>query len=105
QLTPEVDRYEFGSIEIDFQRQNATKSGKPILLSPREFEILRYLVRRRGQIVTREELLDNVWGVSRYLFTRTVDSHIAKLRQKIEATPADPEHLITVHRIGYKFVG
>ncbi len=105
QLTPQVDGYEFGGIEIDFRRHSATKAGKPLLLSPREFEILRYLVQRRGQIVTREELLDNVWGVSRYLFTRTVDNHIAKLRQKIEAAPADPEYLITVHRIGYKFLG
>jgi DNA-binding response OmpR family regulator len=104
QLTPQVDGYEFG-IEIDFRKHSATKAGKPLLFSPREFEILRYLVQRRGQIVTREELLDNVWGVSRYLFTRTVDNHIAKLRQKIEAAPADPEYLITVHRIGYKFLG
>jgi DNA-binding response OmpR family regulator len=105
QLTPELDRYEFGGIEIDFRRHSATKLGTPLLLSPREFETLRYLVRRRGQIVTREELLDNVWGVSRYLFTRTVDNHIAKLRQKIERAPADPEYLITIHRIGYKFLG
>ncbi len=105
QLTPQVDGYEFGGIGIDFRKHSATKAGKPLLLSPREFEILRYLVQRRGQIVTREELLDNVWGVSRYLFTRTVDNHIAKLRQKIEAAPADPEYLITVHRIGYKFLG
>lgn len=55
--------------------------------------------------MTREELLDNVWGVSRYVFTRTVDNHIAKLRQKIETVPADPEYLITIHRIGYKFLG
>ena len=104
-LTPQLDVYEFGGIEIDFRRHSATKAGQPLLLSPREFEILRYLVQRRGQIVTREELLDNVWGVSRYLFTRTVDNHIAKLRQKIERAPAEPEYLITIHRIGYKFLG
>ena len=57
------------------------------------------------ELMTREELLDNVWGVSSYLFTRTVDNHIAKLRQKIERAPADPEYLITIHRIGYKFAG
>jgi len=105
QITPQLDGYEFGGIEIDFRRHCATKAGQPLLLSPREFEILRYLVQRRGQIVTREELLDNVWGVSRYLFTRTVDNHIAKLRQKIERAPAEPEYLITIHRIGYKFLG
>jgi len=105
QLTPDLDRYEFGSVEIDFRRHIATNSGKPLSLSPREFEILKYLVKRHGQIVTREELLDNVWGVSRHLFTRTVDNHIAKLRHKIERIPNDPEYLVTIHRIGYKFLG
>src|SRR3981081_1447685 len=75
QLTPELDCYDFGGLEINFRKHSAMKAGEPLLLSAREFEILRYLVRRRGQIVTREELLDNVWGVSRYLFTRTVDNH------------------------------
>jgi DNA-binding response OmpR family regulator len=105
QLTPDLDRYEFGNVEIDFRRHVATSSGKPLSLSPREFEILKYFVKRRGQIVTREELLDNVWGVSRHLFTRTVDNHIAKIRQKIERRPTDPEYLVTIHRIGYKFLG
>jgi DNA-binding response OmpR family regulator len=100
----DVEHFEFGSIQINFRKHSATREGKPLSLSPREFEILRYLVRRRGEIVTREELLGNVWGVSRHLFTRTVDNHIAKLRQKIEMTPAEPSHLITVHRIGYKLI-
>ena len=65
QLTPELNHYEFDSIDIDFRTYSARKSGKPLPLTPREFEILRYLVQRRGQIVTREELLDKVWGVSR----------------------------------------
>ena len=105
QLTPDLDRYGFGAIEIDFRRHVATHNGEPLTLSPREFEILKYLIKRRGQIVTREELLDNVWGVSRHLFTRTVDNHIAKLRQKIEPLPADPKYLVTLHRVGYKFLG
>jgi DNA-binding response OmpR family regulator len=105
QLTPDLDRYEFDAIEIDFRRHIATQNGEPLMLSPREFEILKYLIKRRGQIVTREELLDNVWGVSRHLFTRTVDNHIAKLRQKIEPRPADPTYLVTLHRVGYKFLG
>jgi DNA-binding response OmpR family regulator len=105
QLTPDLDRYGFGAIEIDFRRHIATHNGEPLMLSPREFEILKYLIKRRGQIVTREELLDNVWGVSRHLFTRTVDNHIAKLRQKIEPRPADPTFLVTLHRVGYKFLG
>ena len=100
----DVEHFEFGIVQINFRKHTATREGKPLSLSPREFEILRYLVRRRGEIVTREDLLDNIWGVSRQLFTRTVDNHIAKLRQKIETTPGEPSHLITVHRIGYKFI-
>ena len=94
-----------GDIELDPATREVRLRGEPVALSPREFEILKYLIKRRGQIVTREELLDNVWGVSRHLFTRTVDNHIAKLRQKIEPRPADPKYLVTLHRIGYKFLG
>lgn len=105
QPAPELNHYQFGDMEIDFAKYSACKSGRHLQLSPREFEILKYLVLRRGEIVTRAELLDNVWGVSRHLFTRTVDNHIAKLRQKIERAPGDPEYLVTIHRIGYKFLG
>jgi DNA-binding response OmpR family regulator len=73
-------------------------------LSAREFEILRYLIRRRGEIVTRDQLLDEVWGYVNSPVTRTVDNHIAKLRQKIEQDPSAPKHIITVHRLGYRFI-
>ena len=79
------------------------RAGRPIDLSPREFEILKCLILHENEIVTRDQLLDEVWGLENYPITRTVDNHIAKLRQKIEASPSDPEHIITVHRIGYKF--
>jgi len=72
-------------------------------LSAREFEILRYLIRRRSEIVTRDQLLDEVWGYRSTPVTRTVDNHIARLRQKIEQDPSEPQHIITVHRIGYRF--
>ena len=95
----------FGDVEADFKRHEATKAGRPIDLSPREFELLSFFVQHRGEVVTRERLLDAVWGYSANLLTRTVDMHIAKLRKKIEDDPADPRHVITVHRLGYKFTG
>lgn len=97
--------YLFGDVEIDFKNYRAAKKGAPLALSPREFEILKYFVKRRGEAITREELLDRIWGYDNYPFTRTVDNHIAKLRQKIETSPAEPQFIITLHRIGYKFLG
>jgi two-component system alkaline phosphatase synthesis response regulator PhoP len=81
------------------------KEGSPLPLSPREFQILEYLIAHRGETVTREQLLDSVWGYDGFPLTRTVDMHIAKLRQKVEDTPSNPRYIITVHRIGYKFIG
>jgi two-component system alkaline phosphatase synthesis response regulator PhoP len=101
----ETDTYEFGGIILDFRHNKAERLGEMLDLSPREFEILRHLIRHRGEIVTREQLLEAVWGITNYPVTRTVDNHIVKLRQKIEESPADPKYLITVHRVGYKFVG
>jgi two-component system alkaline phosphatase synthesis response regulator PhoP len=74
-------------------------------LSPREFQLLCYFIDHQGEVVSREQLLDAVWGYDTIPFTRTVDTHIAKLRKKIEDDPSDPRFLITVHRLGYKFVG
>ena len=75
------------------------------MLSPREFEILKYFIEKRGEIVSREDLLNQVWGYDSFPNTRTVDTHIAKLRQKIEVKPDEPKHVITMHGIGYKFLG
>lgn len=100
---PEV--YRFGDVEVDFRRHEAWKDGAAVELSPREFELLAYFVAHRGEVVTRERLLDAVWGYERIPFTRTVDMHIAKLRKKIERDPSAPVHLVTVHRVGYKFTG
>lgn len=101
---PEAETYAFGGVELNFRTHEATKFGRPLDLSAREFEILKYLVRRRGEPVTRDQLLEEVWG-DRYPFSRTVDNHIAKLRQKIEDDPAEPRFIITLHRVGYKFLG
>lgn len=97
--------YSFGNVELDFKMHKATYKGEPIELSPREFSMLHFFIKSQGKIVTRDQLLDAVWGYDHIPFTRTVDAHIAKLRKKIEETPADPKHLITIHRLGYKFTG
>lgn len=100
-----IEIYRFGDITLDFKRVRATKGEEALELSPREFDIMRYFIEHRGEVVTRDQLLDAVWGYQNFPFTRTVDMHIAKLRKKIEDTPSEPRYIITVHRIGYKFVG
>lgn len=99
------DTYRFGDVSIDFKRHEARKASQPIELSPREFQLLAYFIQHRGEIVTRETLLDAVWDYNAIPFTRTVDMHIAKLRKKVEDNPSDPKHIVTVHRLGYKFTG
>lgn len=99
------DIYRFGDVELNFGRHQAQKGGQALELSAREFEMLKYFVQHRGETVTRDQLLDEVWGYDNFPLTRTVDNHIARLRQKIEENPAEPQHIITVHRVGYKFVG
>jgi len=96
--------FRFGDVAVNFKKFEVTKSGVTLEMSPREFNILRFFIEHRGEVITRDQLLDSVWGYGSFPLTRTVDMHIAKLRQKIEATPGDPKHIITVHRVGYKFV-
>jgi DNA-binding response OmpR family regulator len=101
----QVETAGFGDVEVNFKTFEATKAGRPLELSPREFKMMKYFAEHRGEVVTRDQLLDSVWGYDGLPLTRTVDMHIAKLRQKIEDTPGDPRHIITVHRVGYKFTG
>jgi DNA-binding response OmpR family regulator len=102
---PESISFRFGDIELNFARHQAFRKGKPLDLSAREFEIMKYFIEHRGETITRDQLLDEVWGYENFPLTRTVDNHIARLRQKVEENPAEPQHIITVHRIGYKFIG
>ena len=100
----DVESFTFSDVELNFTKYAARKGGQALDLSAREFEILRYLIRHRGEIVTRDQLLDEVWGYESSPVTRTVDNHIARLRQKIEPDPSAPQHIITVHRLGYRFI-
>jgi DNA-binding response OmpR family regulator len=95
----------FADVEIDFRRFAARRRGQPVDMTRKEFAILRLLSSRSGEAVTRDELLNEVWGYECYPVTRTVDNHIASLRAKLEADPANPQFIRTVHGIGYQFVG
>jgi two-component system alkaline phosphatase synthesis response regulator PhoP len=97
-------RYRFGDVDLDFETYRATKGSSPLELSPREFELLRYLIERKGETVTRDQLLQDVWGYGDYPSTRTVDTHIAKLRAKIGDSGSEPRYVLTIHGSGYKFV-
>ena len=100
-----METYQLGDISLDFRNYQAQRGKEPLALTHREFDMLRFLLRHRGETVTREQLLEHVWGITHYPLTRTVDNHIAKLRQKIEEDPAEPRWIVTVHRGGYKLLG
>ena len=99
---PEVHR--FGDLEINFKKYEARKKGKTLKLSPREYELLKWFIEREGEIISRDELLNQVWGYDSFPNTRTIDTHIAKLRHKIEDNPEEPKLIVTIHGIGYKFL-
>ena len=103
--THRTDSYEFGDVSVDFRKAEVTRDGKPVSLSAREFQLLRYFIENRGNLLSRDELLNDVWGYDAMPSTRTVDVHVAWLRQKIEPNPRRPQYIHTVHGMGYKFVG
>jgi DNA-binding response OmpR family regulator len=98
------DELRFDDVVIDFKRFEARKGDTTLKLSRKEFGVLRLLAARMGLVVTRDELLNEVWGYDQYPTTRTVDNHIASLRAKLEDDPAEPRHLLTMHGVGYKMV-
>jgi two-component system alkaline phosphatase synthesis response regulator PhoP len=100
-----VEGYVFGDLRVDFRKAEALRDGVALDLSAREFQLLRYFVEHRGATLTREELLNEVWGYNSMPSTRTVDVHVAWLRQKIEPNPRHPQFILTVHGMGYKFAG
>jgi two-component system alkaline phosphatase synthesis response regulator PhoP len=95
--------FRFGDVEIDFAHFKVRRKGRESDLTSLEVEILKYLISRQGEVVTREALLDKVWGYERFPTTRTIDNHILKLRKKIEEDPAHPRHIFSVYGEGYRF--
>jgi two-component system, OmpR family, alkaline phosphatase synthesis response regulator PhoP len=100
-----ADGHQFGEVRVDFRRAEVTRNGEPLDLSAREFQLLKYFLEHRGATLTREELLNEVWGYNAMPSTRTVDVHVAWLRQKVEPNPRHPQFILTVHGLGYKFAG
>jgi two-component system alkaline phosphatase synthesis response regulator PhoP len=100
-----AEGHQFGEIRMDFRKAEITKAGETLELSAREFQLLRYFIEHRGATLSREELLNEVWGYHSMPSTRTVDVHVAWLRQKIEPNPRHPQYILTVHGLGYKFAG
>jgi DNA-binding response OmpR family regulator len=102
--TPEVHVVSFDGISVDFRKMEVKRDGKPVVLTAQEFKTFQFLVQNADRVISRDELLNEVWGYQNYPSTRTVDNHILKLRQKLEKDPSSPVHFRTVHGMGYKFV-
>jgi two-component system, OmpR family, alkaline phosphatase synthesis response regulator PhoP len=100
-----TEGYQFDDVRVDFRRAEVTREGAALELSAREFQLLKYFIEHRGATLTREELLNEVWGYNAMPSTRTVDVHVAWLRQKIEPNPRHPQYILTIHGMGYKFAG
>ncbi|WP_255210824.1 winged helix-turn-helix domain-containing protein [Methylogaea oryzae] len=100
----DVTTQRVGAAEVDFGTHRVLREGVPLDISAKELDLLRYLVERRGQVVSRDRLLSDVWGYRSDVSTRTVDTFVARLRKKIEADPSHPAVLLTIHGLGYKIV-
>jgi two-component system alkaline phosphatase synthesis response regulator PhoP len=101
-LTP-VAQFQFGNVDVDFETGDVRKDGLPIALAAKELELLRYLIDHRGKVVSRDELLEGVWEYQPGVSSRTIDVHVAWLRQKLEDNPQTPRHIHTVRGVGYRF--
>ena len=104
EIKKDIENYSFGEISLDFIKHEAYKNGEPIELSATELNVLKYFINSEGAVISRHQLLDDVWGYENYPTTRTVDNFILNIRKKIEEDPAKPKHLLTIHKVGYKFV-
>ena len=99
------ERYAFGDVKVDFRKAEVKRGDRPVELSALEFKLLKYFIENRGATLSREELLSRVWGYDAAIHSRTVDVHVSGLRQKIEPNPARPQYIVTVHKLGYRFLG
>ncbi|HXX65322.1 MAG TPA: response regulator transcription factor [Bacteroidota bacterium] len=97
-------KLQLGDFEADFSSYSASRSGAPVAMTPKEFEVLKFLSEHRNRTVSRDQLLSSVWGYDESISTRTVDNFILKLRQKIEVNPSEPKHILTIHGTGYKLI-
>ena len=104
-LPQRIERYRFGDIDIDFKKFETTRSGRAVDLTAREYALLRFLIEHRDGAVSRSEILEEVWGGEVEVFPRTVDTHVANLRKKLEDDPSDPRHIVGVRSVGYRFAG
>jgi DNA-binding response OmpR family regulator len=102
--SPAVEQLYFGDVDVDFSKMEVFRAGSPVALTAQEFKVLKYFAQSPERVISRDQLLSDVWGYNSYPSTRTVDSHILTLRQKLERNPANPVHFLTVHNAGYKFV-
>jgi two-component system alkaline phosphatase synthesis response regulator PhoP len=103
--SPAAGRHSFGDIEVDFRKAEVLRAGRPVEVSALEFKLLKYFIENRGATLSREELLLRVWGYDTAIHSRTVDVHVSGLRQKIEPNPGKPRYIVTVHKLGYRFLG
>jgi DNA-binding response OmpR family regulator len=103
-MKKDLEEYSFGKAVVDFKKQESTLNGKTVKLSVREYAVLKYLILHEGEVVTRDMLLNDVWGYEQFPTTRTVDNYILALRKKLEGKTTAPHHILTVHTAGYKFV-
>ncbi|MGA7567161.1 MAG: response regulator transcription factor [Terriglobales bacterium] len=101
---PRTETFEFADIKVDFAKMELSRDGNAVQLTSQEFKVLKFMIQNAERVLSREELLNHVWGYQNYPSTRTVDNHILRLRQKLERDPARPLHFRTVHSSGYKFV-
>jgi DNA-binding response OmpR family regulator len=104
-IPKDQERHSFGDIEVDLRRCRVLRSGKTLDVSSKEFELLKYFIFHSGETLSRHQLLEDVWGYEHYPTTRTVDTHLVRLRQKLEPNPEEPQFFLTVHGTGYRFVG
>lgn len=100
----DIEEVAFANLKIDFKKQEMLRGENPVRLSATEYRILHYFIDHEGEVISRDKFLDEVWGYDSYPTTRTVDNYILSLRKKIEDDPANPKHLLTIHKVGYKFV-
>ncbi len=103
-LANKIEETDIGDVHVDFKKQEAHRGKKSLDMSAKEFELLKYFVEHEGSVITRDRLLNDVWGYESMPTTRTVDNYVLALRKKIEPAPSKPKHFLTIHTVGYKFV-